>query len=50
MKRKKCPRCGKSKPENEVYERINPYDKEIHDWEHEELMCNDCDDDLAGDI
>ena len=46
----KCPRCGEMKPENEVYEREDPYQAEINDIHDEILMCNSCEYESAGDI
>jgi C4-type Zn-finger protein len=50
VKKKKCPVCGKLKPHEEVYYRINPYQSEINGIEDEELMCNDCEHECAMDI
>jgi len=47
IKRKKCPECGKLKPANEVYERIDPYSYELCGDKQEYLMCNDCEEDKA---
>ena len=48
--KKLCPRCNTFQQENEIYERIDPYQKEINDIEMIEEMCNQCEEELKGDI
>jgi len=43
-----CSRCKKSGPD--VSRRLNRYQKEINDIEIYEILCDDCDEDIAGDI
>ena len=48
--KKRCPRCKVLTPINEIYERIDPYQKEINDIEVIEEMCNQCEEELRDEI
>ena len=45
-----CPLCGEMRPYNEVYERMNPWTMEMDGVEEYEVMCDDCEEQMIGDI